>query len=99
MKPRSVVRKPRREGRGRYVARRRVCAFCVNKVREIDYKDGAALRRYISDRGRIEPRRRTGTCARHQRVLATAIKRARTISVLPFAPVHIRKAASVGLRA
>lgn len=91
MKPRTLVRKPRREGRGRYVARRRVCAFCANKVKEIDYKDAGALRRYISDRGKIEPRRRTGTCARHQRVLAAAIKKARIISLLPFAPVHIRK--------
>ncbi|HEX9975887.1 MAG TPA: 30S ribosomal protein S18, partial [Dehalococcoidales bacterium] len=51
---------------------RKVCNFCVNKVNVIDYKDAAKLRAFISERGRIEPRRRTGTCARHQRILATA---------------------------
>ncbi len=91
MKPRTMVRKPRREGKGRYVARRKVCAFCANKVNYIDYKDAGPLRRYVSDRGKIEPRRRTGTCARHQRVLSEALKRARIIGILPFAPVHIRK--------
>lgn len=75
----------------RYVPRRKVCSFCSEKIEVIDYKDPAKLIRYISDRGKIEPRRRTGTCARHQRALATAIKRARHIALLPYAPTHIRR--------
>ena len=74
---------------GRFAPRRRVCAFCTGKIKEIDYKDNTMLSNYISDRGKIEPRRRTGTCARHQRSLAVAIKRARQIALLPFAPEHI----------
>ncbi len=85
-KPRSNV--GARWSRGRYPPRRKVCSFCVDK-REIDYKDSAKLSRYISDRGKIEPRRRTGTCAKHQRSLAVAIKRARHLALLPFAPEHI----------
>ena len=81
----------------RYVPKRKVCSFCSDKVEAIDYKDPAKLRPYISDRGKIEPRRKTGTCAKHQRVLARAIKRARHLALLPYVPVHIRKAASVGL--
>ena len=64
--------------------RKKVCAFCVDKVSEIDYKDVAKLRRYLSERGKIVPRRVTGTCARHQRQLTTAIKRARVIALLPY---------------
>ncbi|MGQ9523560.1 MAG: 30S ribosomal protein S18 [Armatimonadota bacterium] len=64
--------------------RRRVCGFCVDKVGEIDYKNVPRLRRYISDRGKILPRRTTGTCASHQRKLTRAIKRARMIALLPF---------------
>ena len=70
-------------GRGRY-RRRRLCAFCVDKVDDVDYKDADMLRRYITEHGRIRPRRQTGTCARHQRSLARAIKRARHIALLPF---------------
>ena len=81
---------PRRDGK-RYVPRRKVCAFCVDKVRHIDYKEPGKLRRYVSDRGKIEPRRKTGTCARHQRGLTTAIKRARFIALLPFTSEHIRE--------
>ena len=79
-------------GRGRrfYPPRRRVCAFCVEKKIVIDYKNVGMLRRYISERARISPRRRTGTCARHQRILSEAIKRARQIALLPFTPDHIR---------
>lgn len=83
--------RPKREGKGRYVPRRKVCAFCVDKSRGIDYKDAARLRRFISDRGKIEPRRKTGTCAKHQRTLAVAIKRARHLALLPFTSSHIRK--------
>ncbi len=72
----------------RYTPRRRVCSFCVDKV-AVDYKNQAKLSRYISDRGKIAPRRRTGTCAKHQRSLAVAIKRARHLALLPFSPEHI----------
>ena len=64
--------------------RKKVCAFCVDKVTCIDYKDTAKIRRYLSERGKILPRRTTGTCAAHQRNLTTAIKRARQIALLPY---------------
>jgi small subunit ribosomal protein S18 len=64
--------------------RRKVCAFCVDKVAQIDYKDAAKLRRFISERGKILPCRMTGTCADHQRQVTIAIKRARQIALLPF---------------
>lgn len=65
-------------------SRRKVCAFCVDRVTTIDYKDVGKLRRYLSERGKIVPRRVTGTCARHQRQLTTAIKRARYVALLPY---------------
>ena len=65
------------------------CRFCVDKI-EIDYKDDVLLRRFVTDRGKITPRRITGTCARHQRALAHAIKRARAIALLPFVKVYYR---------
>ena len=65
-------------------ARKKVCGFCVDKVENIDYKDIALLRRYMSERGKILPRRVTGTCARHQRELTVAIKRARHLALLPY---------------
>ena len=64
--------------------RRKVCDFCVNKIAYIDYKDVNRLRRYINERGKIMPRRMTGTCAKHQRQLSEAIKRARAIALLPY---------------
>ena len=64
-------------------ARKKVCGFCVDKVEHIDYKDIARLRRYMSERGKILPRRVTGTCARHQREITVAIKRARHLALLP----------------
>ena len=64
--------------------RKRACQFCVDKVTEIDYKDVAKLRRYLTERAKIVPRRMSGTCAKHQRQLTTAIKRARIIALLPF---------------
>jgi small subunit ribosomal protein S18 len=67
-----------------------VCQFCVDHVRDIDYKDASRLRRYLSDRGKIEPRRKTGTCAKHQRRLAIALKRARHMAMLPFTADHVR---------
>jgi small subunit ribosomal protein S18 len=78
-------------GRPRYTPRRKVCAFCVDKIDHIDYKDFGRLRRYLSDRGKMEPRRKTGTCARHQRRLTIAIKRARHVALLPFTAEHIRQ--------
>ena len=72
-----------RNNRGRK-PRRKVCAFCVDRIQEIDYKDVPRLRRFLSERGKIIPRRVTGTCARHQRQLTTAIKRARHVALLPF---------------
>ena len=64
--------------------RRKVCVFCADKVSFIDYKDSAKLRKFISERGKILPRRISGTCAVHQRALNTAIKRARNMALLPF---------------
>ena len=74
-----------RENRGpRTRKRRKVCQFCADKSEFIDYKDAAKLRRFVSERGKILPRRTTGTCAMHQRELTVAIKRARQIALLPF---------------
>ena len=65
-------------------SRKKVCSFCMEKAETIDYKDTAKLRKYISERGKIVPRRVTGTCAQHQRHLTTAIKRARAVALLPY---------------
>ena len=64
--------------------RRKVCAFCQNKIDAIDYKDVNTLKKYVTEKGKILPRRMTGGCAKHQRVLASAIKRARIVDLLPF---------------
>ena len=64
--------------------RKKVCAFCVDKVETIDYKDVARLRKFTSERAKILPRRVTGTCARHQRELTTAIKRARQVALMAY---------------
>ena len=87
---------PRGGGRGgrRYGPRRRVCAFTVEGVTP-DYKDVDRLRRYISEQGKIEPTRKTGTSAKNQRLLAQAIKRARYLALLPYAPEH---SINVGMR-
>lgn len=66
------------------IARRKVCAFCQAKIDSIDYKDINTLKKYVAEGGKILPRRMTGVCAKHQRVLATAIKRARLVDLLPF---------------
>ena len=77
--------RPERDNRrGGRKGRKKVCGFCVDKVESIDYKDIARLRRYISERAKILPRRVTGTCAHHQRELTVAIKRARHLALLPF---------------
>ena len=65
-------------------AKKKVCQFCVDKVADIDYKDVAKLRKYVTEKGKILPRRMTGVCAQHQRALAKAIKRARIADLLPF---------------
>lgn len=64
--------------------KKKVCAFCVAGEKEIDYKDVAKIRKYITERGKILPRRQTGVCACHQRELTTAIKRARNVALLPY---------------
>ena len=88
---------PRRErrdsSRGERPSRRKICQFCHDHVREIDYKEAARntfMKRYISDRGKIEPRRKTGTCAKHQRGLSVAIKEARHMALLPYTAEHMR---------
>ena len=73
------VRRPR----GRK-PRRKVCSFCVDKIEFIDYKDVGRIRRFTNERGKILPRRMTGNCAKHQRQLSEAIKRARAIALLPY---------------
>ncbi len=83
--------RPRRPSRGKYIPKRKICLFCRDKVQYIDYKDAAKLRPYITDRGKISPRRKSGTCAKHQRALATAIKRARHIALLPFVAAHTQR--------
>ncbi len=65
-------------------SRRKVCAFCQEKAEAIDYKDVAKLKKFITEKGKILPRRMTGTCAKHQRMIATAIKRARNAALLPY---------------
>ena len=76
--------KRERPMRGGRKAKRKVCSFCVDKVDSIDYKDISKIRRYISERAKILPRRINGNCAKHQRQLTEAIKRARHIALLPF---------------
>jgi small subunit ribosomal protein S18 len=82
----------------KFVPKRKVCTFCAQHIAVIDYKDVQMLQRYISDRGKIEPRRRTGTCAKHQRTLAESIKRARHIALLPFTSDHIRESGRGNMR-
>lgn len=79
--------------------RRRVCSFCVEKVQRIDYKDVGRIRRYISERGKIDPRRKSGTCAKHQRMLTAALKRARFMALLPYTAEHVRGLMSPQARA
>ena len=76
--------RPERPNRPARRPRKKVCAFCVDKANNIDYKDIAKLRRFLSERGKIVPRRVTGTCAYHQRELTVAIKRARQTALLPY---------------
>ncbi|UCF61962.1 MAG: 30S ribosomal protein S18 [Anaerolineaceae bacterium] len=84
-------RSRRRPGRRRYTRRPRVCQFCSEKTTAIDYKQQDLLKRYVTEQGKIRARRETGTCAKHQRMVARAIKRARHMALLPFAVERIRK--------
>ena len=68
----------------RYRSRKKVCIYCADKEKQIDYKVTQTLKRFISDRGKILPRRVTGACAKHQRKITTAIKRARQVALLPY---------------
>lgn len=88
----------RRWTKPRYVPRRKVCTFCKDKIKVINYKEPDKLRAYVSERAKIEPRRKTGTCAKHQRLLALAIKRARHLALLPYVPAHGRETEGVGAR-
>lgn len=78
------LRRPPQKPRFRHT-RRKPCVFCVEKADDIDYKAQQKLRKFVNDRGKVIPRKTTGTCANHQRMLAHAIKRARNIALLPFA--------------
>ena len=75
-----------RESRPQYRNRKRkkICAFCAEKVTEIDYKDVSRLRKFVSERSKILPRRMTGTCAKHQRELTLSVKRARQVALMPY---------------
>ena len=77
-----------RRGRPRYYSRRKICGFCVDHIEYIDYKDIERFRRYVTDRWKIESRRKTGVCSKHQRALANAIKRARHLALVSFSPDH-----------
>ena len=79
--PTSNYRERRPRGRR---PKRRVCAYCVDKIDKIDYKEVVRLKRFTTERGKILPRRVTGNCARHQRAMTRAIKRARIVALLPF---------------
>ena len=79
--------RPKRRGMGR---RRRVCIMCADHIRVVDYKNVSFLRRFVSERGRIETRRKTSACAKHQRALASAIKRARHLALIPYTAGHVR---------
>ena len=76
-----------RRGRGRQSGgrrRRKVCVFCADKLATIDYKDTSRLKKFMTERGKIMPRRMSGTCAKHQRELAMAIKRSRVVALIPY---------------
>lgn len=79
----------REGGQKRPFQKRKVCRFCKNRELTIDYKDAKALRPFVTERGRIVPRRISGTCAKHQRMVSEAIKRARNLAILPFTTISI----------
>lgn len=81
---------PRSRQQQRHYHRRKVCAYCVDKTKVINWKNVDDMRRYVADNGSIFPRRKTGLCARHQRSIAVAIKQARHIALLPYTTEHVR---------
>jgi small subunit ribosomal protein S18 len=85
-KSRATPRKPKK-ARPFDASRRRYCSFCKEKIEDVDYKDITVLRRYVSERGKIKPRRTSGACRRHQRQIALAVKRAREMALLPYVTV------------
>ena len=86
---RARARKKARRDKKRMFQRRKVCRFCADKKLLLDYKEPKTLRLFISETGKVTPRRISGTCAKHQRKLAVEIKRARQIALLPYAPKHV----------
>jgi small subunit ribosomal protein S18 len=86
---RARARKKARKGKKKMFQRRKVCRFCADKNVDIDYKEPKTLRLFISETGKVTPRRISGTCAKHQRKLAVAIKRARHLALLPYAASHM----------
>ncbi len=88
----------RRSSGQRFIPKPKVCPFCTEKIIEIDYKDASKLSHYVFDNGRIATRRRNSTCAKHQRRLALAIKRARFLALLPYTTTHIQKTGYVRIR-
>lgn len=84
MSDETTIESEQMQGR-RYISRPKLCQFCADKNIDIDYKQIDILRRFVTEEGKIRPRRQTGTCARHQRRLALAIKQARHLALLPFA--------------
>ncbi len=85
-------RDPKKKGekREKRPMRKKKCKFCLDRVTHIDYKDERRIRRFMTDRGKITPRRITGTCAKHQRMLAMAVKRARLIALVPYVREYYR---------
>ena len=80
MSEEKVVKRPAKK----QMSRKKVCIFCTDKVDEVDYKDVAKLRKFITEKGKIVPRRMSGTCAKHQRIVTEAVKRAREMALLPY---------------
>jgi len=76
--------KKSRPAKGQFFFKRKACKFCIEKLQSVDYKDISRLQKFITERGKITPSRLSGLCAKHQRMLATAIKRARHIALLPY---------------
>ena len=84
-----------RSGRRRYIPKRKRCFFCGAGTASLDYKNVDLLSRYVSDRGRIQPGRKTGVCVKHQRSLSVALKRGRHLALLPYTSGHFRRGAAV----
>jgi len=82
--------KPKKGKKDKQLKSRKPCKFCKDDINYLDYKDDKRLRRFMTDRGKITPRRITGTCARHQRMVAAAVKRARIIALVPFVREYFR---------